>query len=78
MKIIPNRKPLLISQDLKNIFNSNKKLAGTYEALAAGKSRELTDYISNAKREETKIKRLEKIIPMILNNIGLNNKYKNC
>jgi len=39
---------------------------------------DFTEYIAQAKREATKQKRLEKIIPMILNNIGLNDKYKNC
>ncbi|MGM1055079.1 MAG: hypothetical protein ACQEWG_04250 [Bacteroidota bacterium] len=28
--------------------------------------------------EETKQKRIEKIIPMIKNGAGLNDKYKNC
>ena len=31
-----------------------------------------------AKREETRLARLEKIIPMIKQGIGLNDKYKNC
>jgi uncharacterized protein YdeI (YjbR/CyaY-like superfamily) len=40
------------------------------------KQREYADYIAEAKREETKTKRIEKIKPMILKNIGLNDKYK--
>jgi len=77
LKITPNWKPLLIPQELKDIFNINDRLATIFETLPIGKKREFADYISNAKREETKVKRLEKIIPMILNKIGLNDKYKN-
>jgi uncharacterized protein YdeI (YjbR/CyaY-like superfamily) len=34
------------------------------------------DYITGAKREETKLKRIEKIIPLILESKGLYDKYK--
>ena len=43
-----------------------------------GKQREYSEYIIEAKREETKQKRVEKIIPMIKIGAGLNDKYKNC
>jgi len=78
VKITVKKKPLIIPQELKNVFNENKKLASTFEAMPPGKRREFADYIASAKREETKIKRLEKIIPMIEMKIGLNDKYKNC
>jgi len=78
LKILPKKKPLLIPEELKSVLISNKKLASSFEAFPPGKKREFANYISEAKREGTKIKRLEKIIPMILNNIGLNDKYKDC
>jgi len=34
------------------------------------------EYISEAKREETKMKRLDKIVPLILENKVLYDKYK--
>jgi uncharacterized protein YdeI (YjbR/CyaY-like superfamily) len=34
------------------------------------------EYINEAKQEKTKANRLEKIKPMILSNIGLNDKYR--
>jgi len=34
------------------------------------------EYISEAKREETKMKRLDKITPLILEKKGLYDKYK--
>ena len=58
------------------LLDENTKLATIFESLTLTKKREFTEYISSAKRDDTKQKRLEKIIPMILNNIGLNDKYK--
>jgi uncharacterized protein YdeI (YjbR/CyaY-like superfamily) len=40
------------------------------------KQKEFIEYIETAKREETKLSRIEKIKPMILNQIGLNDKYR--
>ncbi|WP_245625567.1 YdeI/OmpD-associated family protein [Flagellimonas eckloniae] len=38
--------------------------------------KEYCEYINEAKQEKTKIKRLEKIIPMIEKGIGLNDAYR--
>ncbi|MEL7473318.1 MAG: YdeI/OmpD-associated family protein, partial [Planctomycetota bacterium] len=43
-----------------------------------GKQRQYNEHVSEAKREETKLKRVEKIKPMILEGVGLHDKYKNC
>ena len=40
------------------------------------KQREYLEYIDTAKREETKIARMEKIKPMVISGIGINDKYK--
>jgi len=70
------KKPVVIPKELTLKLAENKKLAAFFESLSSGKKKEFSAYISDAKREATKLKRLEKIIPMILNNIGLNDKYK--
>ena len=44
--------------------------------MTLGKRKEYAAYVIEAKREETKVKRLEKIKPMILEGIGLNDKYR--
>ena len=72
------KKPLHIPKELTDTLNENKILSNSFEKLALTKKREFADYISEAKREATKASRLEKIIPMIMNNIGLHDKYKNC
>ena len=76
LEIKPTKKPLIIPQELSVLLAENKKLGGIFESLSLGKKREFSEYISEAKREDTKMKRLEKIVPMILNNIGLNDKYR--
>ena len=40
--------------------------------------REYAEYVSAAKRDDTKQKRIDKILPMIASGAGLNDKYRNC
>lgn len=79
-EIKPNRtkKELIIPVEFETEISSNKELKKQFEALTNGKQREYADYISEAKRAATKLKRLEKIIPMIISGVGLHDKYKNC
>ncbi len=76
LEVKPSKKPLIIPKELSAVLSENVKLAALFESLTTGKKKEFAEYISSAKREETKAKRIEKIIPMILNNIGLNDKYR--
>lgn len=78
LKPTRNTKPLIIPSELQSTLDSNDKLKTSYELLSLSKRREFADYITEAKRETTKLKRLEKITPMILNGVGLHDKYKNC
>ncbi|PIA77968.1 hypothetical protein BFR04_06965 [Gaetbulibacter sp. 4G1] len=71
-----SKKETIIPQELKAILASELKTS--FESLSAYKQREYCEYISSAKREATKQTRLEKIKPMILRGVGLNDKYKNC
>lgn len=73
-----SKKELIIPDILKQELHNNKDLKIKFEEFSLSKQREFANYISEAKREQTKIKRLEKIIPMILKGVGLNDKYKNC
>jgi len=63
---------------LKKSLSENKKFQDAFKALTPGKQREYAAYIGDAKRDETKQKRLEKIIPMVQAGTGLHDKYKNC
>lgn len=71
-------KAVVIPNELKVALKSNSELNMTFKALTPGKQREYCEYIDTAKREATKQTRLEKITPMIINGVGLHDKYKNC
>jgi uncharacterized protein YdeI (YjbR/CyaY-like superfamily) len=67
---------VLIPEILQDELSGNNELSVAYNNFTLSKQREFADYISEAKREETKVKRLDKIIPMILDGTGLHDKYK--
>ncbi|TMM31305.1 hypothetical protein FDT66_04875 [Polaribacter aestuariivivens] len=79
-EIKPDRtkKELIIPIELQQEINNNKEFKKKFEAFSNSCKREYANYISDAKREETRLRRLQKIIPMILSGAGLNDKYKNC
>jgi uncharacterized protein YdeI (YjbR/CyaY-like superfamily) len=72
------KKEVVIPELLKKNMDSNRKLKSAFNALTPGKQREYAEHIATAKREETKLKRMEKITPMIIQGVGLHDKYKNC
>lgn len=72
------KKEILIPKKLSELLSSNPSLKTSFNSITPYKQREYCEYISSAKREATKQSRLEKITPMILQGIGLNDKYKNC
>ena len=69
-------KPLIIPAQLQQALSQNKKAKTAFDKLTKGRQREYADYISDAKRNETKAKRLAKILPMIAAGAGLNDKYR--
>jgi len=76
-EIKPNTsKPLIIPGELKKTLTEDQKLKACFEKFTLSKQREFAEYIEEAKREGTKLKRLEKIIPLIRDGIGLNDKYR--
>ncbi len=64
--------------DARTINAYIKEANASFKALTKGKQREYADYIADAKREETKLKRLDKIVPMIEADQGLNDRYRKC
>ena len=70
------KKPLSLPPELQQALKKSKKLENSFNGFSLSKRRDFAEYISSAKRDETKHKRLEKIIPMILEGVGLNDKYK--
>ncbi|WP_422348622.1 YdeI/OmpD-associated family protein [Flagellimonas sp.] len=78
LKISPEKKsanteiPALLQSHLA----SSSSLKEAFESFTAYKQREFCEYISEAKQEKTKLRRLEKILPMIQNGTGLNDAYR--
>ena len=75
---VERSKKLSIPMELKAAFKQVDQLEAAFKKLTPGKQKEYAEYINTAKRENTKLSRLEKIIPMIQEGVGLNDKYKNC
>ena len=72
------KKNIIVPKELRIELDSDASLAVAYKNLSLSKQREYCEYIDTAKRDTTKHSRLVKIKPMILKNIGLHDKYKNC
>lgn len=69
-------KPLEIPAELQAAFKEDKSLEDAFNGFTLSKKREFTEHVSSAKREATRISRLEKIKPIILDGVGLNDKYR--
>lgn len=67
---------VIIPDIFQKELNANADLKEAFLKFSPYKQKEFLEYIETAKREETKLSRIEKIKPMILNNIGLNDKYR--
>lgn len=65
-----------IPEILQEALNSNKAFKKAFNELTPFKQKEFVEHIDTAKREATKMSRLEKIIPMVLEGEGLNDKYR--
>lgn len=76
-KVEINRdKPLIIPKEFHNALDNDSALKEHFYQFTKSRQREFADYISEAKQEKTRLTRLEKVIPLILDNIGLNDKYR--
>ncbi len=74
--IKPSKKETIVSELLEKEMIQNPALKDAFEKFTPYKKYEFLEYIESAKQEKTKLARIEKVIPMILGNIGLNDKYR--
>ncbi|MDH3708624.1 MAG: YdeI/OmpD-associated family protein [Cyclobacteriaceae bacterium] len=72
----PRKKPLVIPLEILEAFQHDKHLQARFEEFNLTRKRELTEYITEAKRPETKVRRLQKVVELIRENRGLYDKYK--
>lgn len=78
IKPVKAKKVVAIPKELEQAIESNPILKKAFTGLTPGKQREYAEHIGSAKQEATRLRRLEKSIPMIKSGTGLNDKYKNC
>jgi uncharacterized protein YdeI (YjbR/CyaY-like superfamily) len=74
----PKRKSsgVALPPELAHALEGDAQLQRRFEAMTPGKRREYCEYIQQAKRADTKARRLEKSIPLILAGFGLNDQYR--
>lgn len=76
-EIKPRRnQPLVVPPELQSALAKSRSASAGFEKLTIGKRREYVDYISAAKRDETKARRVERVLPLIVAAKGLNDKYR--
>jgi len=62
--------------ELDSALKADSALYTKYQELTYGRQKEFALYIHEAKQESTRLKRLEKVLPMIIAGIGLHDKYR--
>ena len=75
--VIPKeKKETIIPELLQNELDKNSELNDKFNTFSPYKQREFIEYIITVKQEKTQISQLQKVILMILEGRGLNNKYR--
>ncbi|MEZ4919482.1 MAG: YdeI/OmpD-associated family protein [Saprospiraceae bacterium] len=73
---VERNKLIVLDPIFKAALDENPELQAAFKSLSPGKQREYAEYISEAKQEATKQRRIQKSIPIILSGLGLHDKYK--
>nr|WP_299174487.1 DUF1801 domain-containing protein [uncultured Allomuricauda sp.] len=78
LSIVPKKasKALQIPILLEKALTENHTFKTAFENFSPYKQKEFCEYITEAKQEKTKLRRFEKILPMIEKGIGLNDAYR--
>lgn len=69
-------KTLPVSQEWENAVKNNPALQKAFSGFSVFKQNEFLEYISEAKKPETRINRLKKCIDLVQQGFGLNDKYR--
>lgn len=64
--------------ELAAALAKNKRARAAFDELTPGRRREYCAHIAEAKREATRVARVEKSLPLILAGKGLHDHYRNC
>lgn len=73
----PDRnRPITIPTELQTALEQDARLQLAFEKLTPGLKREMCDHISDAKRPETRLRRLAKLTPYILEGVSPHDRYR--
>ena len=73
-----NRKPVEVPADLEAALRKNRKARATFDALSPSHRREYVEWITEAKREETRARRVETAVEWMTDGKSRNWKYEKC
>jgi len=76
LSIKPEKKEAMKCEILEKELGNNLALNDAFLKFSPYKQKEFWEYMATAKQEKTKLTRLEKIKPMIMEGKGLNDKYR--
>ena len=73
----PTKKPALaVPAELDAAFSTREAAKSAFAKLRPAQRREYCEFVASAKRADTRLRRVKKIIPMIKKGIGLNDRYR--
>ena len=77
-KVAMPRPPATVPDDLSAALRANPKARATFDGFPPGQRREYVDWITEAKRDETRQKRLEQAVEWLAEGKRRNWKYERC
>ena len=76
-EVSPRRNlPVEVPPELEQGLARTRGARAAFRSLTPGRQREYARYVAEAKRETTRVSRVEKVLPMILEGTGLNDRYR--
>ncbi len=69
-------KPVEVPDELRRALRRTKGASAAFRGLRKGLQREYAEHVASAKRDDTKQRRIDKVLPMILAGKGLNDRYR--
>ncbi len=77
---VPKRapRPVVVPPELESALKANPAARRTFEGLSPSGRREYADFVAQAKRAETKLRRIEKSLELLAQGCGLHDRYRSC
>jgi uncharacterized protein YdeI (YjbR/CyaY-like superfamily) len=69
-------RPVVVPPELQAALRKNAQAKSAFAAMRTGKQREYADYVAGAMKTETKLRRIDRVLPQITAGKGLNDRYR--